>query len=114
VAVWPHGKTEYETEFHTMCWYCGSPVTDEEPFGRSLLCDVCGKDLRSCRNCKFFVSGARGDCRETSAEPVAEKETANFCDWFSFNSAYRVATAGNKNDMEKTKAARTAFDNLFK
>jgi hypothetical protein len=97
-----------------MCWYCGSPVAEKEPFGRSLPCNVCGKDLRSCRNCKFFVSGARGDCRETNAEPVTDKERANFCDWFSLNPAYRNETSGKKDDMEKTKAARTAFDNLFK
>ena len=96
-----------------MCWYCGSPVTEPEPFGRSLVCAVCGKDIRSCRNCRFHLSGARGDCAETSAEPVAEKEKANFCDWFSLNPQYRGETPGHKKDMEKAKAAKTAFDNLF-
>ncbi|MDR2480071.1 MAG: hypothetical protein LBD48_12265, partial [Treponema sp.] len=39
-----------------MCWYCGSPVLDEI-IGRSLRCAGCGKDLRVCRNCRFFLSG---------------------------------------------------------
>jgi hypothetical protein len=93
-----------------MCWYCGSPVTEPEPFGRSLSCAVCGKDLRSCRNCRFYLSGARGDCSETSAEPQGDKERANFCDWFSLDSKYRAETA---KEMDKAKSAKAAFDNLF-
>jgi len=96
-----------------MCWYCGSPVSEPEPFGRSLRCSVCGKDLRSCRSCRFYLSGARGDCSETSAEPVGDKERANFCDWFSLDSKYRAETTGHKKEMDKAKSAKAAFDNLF-
>jgi len=78
-----------------------------------MRCLKCGKDLRSCKNCKFFLSGARGDCRETSAEPQADKERANFCDWFSLDEKFRVQSAGNQN-KEKENASREAFDNLFK
>ncbi|GHU69250.1 hypothetical protein FACS189450_01750 [Spirochaetia bacterium] len=97
-----------------MCWYCGSSVTIEEPLGRSLRCDECGKDLRSCRNCRFYLPGSRGDCGESSAEPPLEKETANFCDWFSLNPKYRSPTAGQKKDRSKAASAKSAFDDLFK
>jgi predicted amidophosphoribosyltransferase len=96
-----------------MCWYCGSPITFEEPLGRSLRCEDCGKDLRVCKNCRFYLPGSRGDCSESSAEPPSEKDRANFCDWFSLNPAYRRATAGRKNDREKASAAKAAFDDLF-
>ncbi|MDR2479798.1 MAG: hypothetical protein LBD48_10870 [Treponema sp.] len=96
-----------------MCWFCGSPVTDEV-IGRSLRCTQCGKDIRSCRSCRFFLSGARGDCSETNAVPEADKERANFCDWFSLNPQYRLPTAGQHNDLDTAAAARAAFDNLFK
>jgi len=97
-----------------MCWYCGSPITDAIPIGRSQRCQDCGKDLRSCRNCKFFVCGARGDCRETNAEPQHDKERANFCDWFSLDEEkYRKQSAGQKKEKDKSDASRTAFDNLF-
>jgi len=96
-----------------MCWYCGSPITELEPIGRSFRCSDCDKDLRSCKNCKFYLSGAKGDCSETSAEPAADKERGNFCDWFSLDPKYRGKTAGHKKEMEKASAARTAFDNLF-
>jgi len=78
-----------------------------------MRCLNCGKDLRSCKNCRFFLSGARGDCRETSAEPQADKERANFCDWFSLDEKFRAQSAGNQN-KEKENSSREAFDNLFK
>jgi hypothetical protein len=79
-----------------------------------MRCPSCDKDLRSCRNCRFYLSGARGDCSETSAEPAADKERANFCDWFSLNPKYRGETAGQKKAIDKAGAARAALENLFK
>jgi hypothetical protein len=95
-----------------MCWYCGSPVTLPEPVGRSSRCDGCGKDLRCCMNCRFLLPG--GDCRESGAEKPAEKERANFCDWFSLDPKYRGATPGRKKDRDAAASARSAFDDLFK
>ena len=97
-----------------MCWHCGSPVAETEPFGRSLLCSVCGKDLRSCRNCKFYLAGARGDCSETSAEPVTDKERANFCGWFSLNPRFTTATEGERKSRDAAASAKSAFNDLFK
>ena len=96
-----------------MCWYCGDPITLTGPIGRSQTCLVCGKDLRACKNCRFFLSGARGDCKETQAEPQSDKERANFCDWFSLDEKYRSLTAGSK-DKGKSEASKSAFNNLFK
>ena len=96
-----------------MCWYCGSPIADKEPLGRSLCCPDCGKDIRSCRNCRFFLSGAKGDCAEAKAEQVGDKERANFCDWFSLDPKFRGATAGRQTDMDRAAAAKSAFNNLF-
>ncbi|MDR2543094.1 MAG: hypothetical protein LBC80_06555 [Treponema sp.] len=96
-----------------MCWYCGHPITVEMPIGRSARCHDCGKDLRACKNCRFFLSGARGDCRETSAEPQSDKERANFCDWFSLEKN-AGQTAGQSKEKDKAASSRAAFDNLFK
>ena len=96
-----------------MCWYCGLPITDSEPLGRSLRCQSCGKDLRACKNCRFFLPGARGDCRESSAEPAADKERANFCDWFSVDEKYRTKSQGETDDKKKADAGKAAFNNLF-
>jgi hypothetical protein len=95
-----------------MCWYCGGAVTDEL-IGRSLRCAECGRDMRVCKNCRFFLPGARGDCAEAGAEPVADKERANFCDWFSLDGKYRRPTAGQTETRNKAADAKSAFDNLF-
>jgi hypothetical protein len=97
-----------------MCWFCGSPVAVEEPIGRSFRCEDCGKDLRVCKNCRFYLPGSRGDCSESSAEPQADRERANFCDWFSLDPRYRKATAGRGEERDKTQAAKVAFEDLFK
>jgi hypothetical protein len=96
-----------------MCWFCGSAVLNET-IGRSLRCDECGKDIRVCRNCRFFLPGARGDCAESNAEPPAEKDRANFCDWFSLDLKFRAPTGGRQNERDSAASAKSAFDNLFK
>jgi len=96
-----------------MCWYCGSPVKNSEPVGRSQICPDCGKDLRSCRNCKHFLPKENG-CSESQAENPSERDRANFCDWFGLNPKYRAATPGEKNARDAAGDAKTAFDNLFK
>jgi hypothetical protein len=65
-------------------------------------------------NCRFFSPGSR-DCRESQAADggISDRETANFCDWFSLDPKYRSVTAGQKKDRDKASAARSAFDNLF-
>jgi len=97
-----------------MCWYCGSPVTNEEPIGRSARCEICGKDLRSCKNCRFYLPGSRGDCRESGAESQPDKERANFCDWFSLDEKFRKQSQGLSKEREKAEASKNAFENLFK
>ncbi|MDR3247636.1 MAG: hypothetical protein LBT39_02515 [Treponema sp.] len=99
-----------------MCWYCGVPVTAAEPIGRSLRCDTCGKDIRSCRNCRFYSPGSSGNCREpqAAADPPSDRERANFCDWFSLDLKFRSPGTGPKKEMGQADAAKTAFDSLFK
>lgn len=96
-----------------MCWYCGAPILDQEPLGRSLRCPDCGKDLRSCRNCQRFLPGGRADCAESQAESVADKELGNFCGWFSLNPRFRAPTAGEKKAQNAAVSAKAAFEGLF-
>jgi hypothetical protein len=97
-----------------MCWYCGSSVTEVEPISRSARCQNCGKDLRSCKHCRFYLPGARGDCRETNAEGQTDKERANFCDWFSLDAKFRLGSAAHSKERDKAETSKTAFENLFK
>jgi hypothetical protein len=97
-----------------MCWYCGAPLTAAEPIGRSLRCEVCGKDIRSCGNCRFYSPGSSVYCREpqAAAELPRDRERANFCDWFSLNLSLRSPGQGQKQGKDRA-AAKAAFDNLF-
>ena len=94
-----------------MCWYCGSPITDTEPLGRSLVCPDCGKDLRSCKNCRHYRPSG---CAESVAEKPSEPDRANFCDWFSLNPRFKEATEGEKKSQKAASSAKSTFNDLFK
>jgi len=96
-----------------MCWYCGKPITEAEPLGRGMRCS-CGKDLRVCRHCRFYLPGSRGDCSEPNAEKPADKERGNFCDWFSLDQKFRSQGTGQLKQQNSAACARSAFDDLFK
>ncbi len=96
-----------------MCWYCGSAIKDEEPIGRSLKCEDCGRDLRSCRNCRFYLPKSAGSCAETNAEPESDPERGNFCDWYKLDPKFKSVTAGESAAQNKTEAAKKAFEDLF-
>jgi hypothetical protein len=44
----------------------------------------CRADLRVCLNCAFYDSRVAQQCRERRAEPVLDKESGNFCEYFDF------------------------------
>ena len=64
-------------------------------------------------NCRLYLPGLLGDCAEAGAQPPADRERANFCDWFSLNPKFRQATTGQSGAQKKAQAAKAAFDNLF-
>jgi hypothetical protein len=88
-------------------------VKDAEPIGRSLKCESCGKDLRSCRNCRFYLPKSEGSCAETNAEAQSEPERGNFCDWYKLDPKFRADTPGEKSAQNSADAARKAFEDLF-
>ncbi|MDR2194086.1 MAG: hypothetical protein LBP19_06430 [Treponema sp.] len=95
-----------------MCWYCGSPITDAEPIGRSFRCPACGKDLRVCKHCAFFLPKSN-ECAESGAEKASDTERANFCEWFKLDPKFRAPTSGAEKAVHAEKAAHAAFDSLF-
>lgn len=98
-----------------MCWKCGTAIEASNPIGRTLTCDVCGKDVRSCRNCRFYSPGSWHDCLERAEILVTDKERANFCEMFQLNPTFRLdrQAKGTEKNTDYTEAARSAFDKLF-
>ena len=78
-----------------------------ERLGFRETCAGCDSDLHSCTNCAHYDPGAYNDCREPSAEYVADRERANRCDWFQAGD--REGAAGTGRDQ-----ALSELDALFK
>jgi len=88
------------------CHRCGTLFgTSSGPVSRQDSCAKCHGYLRSCRNCEFYEPRHKNDCAEPEAEPVGDKEAANFCEYFAPNKRTGAAAA---------KASTDAFDALFK
>jgi len=88
------------------CHFCGRALPEGERVYRSSACAGCGKDLKICRNCRFYSAGAHWDCLESIHDPVADKERANFCEFFQFKDSKPQA-------QEKPEKARDDFRRLF-
>jgi hypothetical protein len=93
------------------CHFCGAPVVIGEPIPRDGECESCGHDLRCCRNCRHWDPRVNNECRETEAEPVADKTRRNFCEYFYFSrEPFRGAAAG----QDRTAEARAKLEALFR
>ncbi|MEO1172626.1 MAG: hypothetical protein AAFX94_11350 [Myxococcota bacterium] len=89
------------------CFSCRHTIELDDNVRRGDTCPSCGADVRVCRNCVFHDPNAHNECREPTAEYVADKERANFCGMFKPFTDRRDAG----NDVEDAKAKLEA---LFK
>jgi len=63
------------------CFECQTKNTTESPAFRA-VCKKCSYDLHICKNCFFYDKNAYNECRESSADRVANKERNNLCEYF--------------------------------
>ena len=63
------------------CWKCGAEYTLAGTPGRSETC-LCGADWKVCLNCASYDPRVAYQCRDRRADPVEEKHTANYCEYF--------------------------------
>lgn len=91
------------------CHRCGAEYRLPGPPGRSEVCP-CGADLRVCRNCANYDPRVAQQCTDQRAEEVADKEQANFCEWFEM--AHREWRPSVK-DNRREDAARNALQRLL-
>src|SRR5260221_11948592 len=92
------------------CPQCGTEYALSGQPGRSESCERCGADLKVCLNCAHFDRSVAYQCRERRAEPVAEKHTANYCEYFEF--VRRTWVPKDKTDSRE-EAARERMRKLF-
>lgn len=91
------------------CHHCGWTWPYQGQPGRNDTCPQCSRDLRVCLNCVRHDPRAAYECREPRADPVTDKDRANFCEWFDFARREFKAKAGP--DREAT--ARDALKKLL-
>lgn len=65
------------------CFECNEAMSFVDRVGRRDECPKCGADVRVCKNCQFYDPKSYNECRETSADPVQDKERSNLCDYFA-------------------------------
>lgn len=88
-----------------VCWSCGGRL-EALDYQREGECPACRKQTHVCRNCRFYSPGRANDCEEPVAEPVTDKQRANFCDYFEPSAKAHQGKA----DEERMRAAA---DSLF-
>ncbi|HNQ74106.1 MAG TPA: hypothetical protein PKN95_10950 [Verrucomicrobiota bacterium] len=74
------------------CWKCGAEYPERRSPGRSETC-LCGADLKVCLNCAHYDRTVAYQCRERRAEPVMDKDVANYCEWFELARRVYMAPA---------------------
>lgn len=91
------------------CWKCGASLADYTlPLRRLEECRACRAELHVCRMCEFHDTSKAKHCRETIAEEVKDKLTANFCDYFRPSTAAYQPGAQSAADK-----ARAELEALF-
>ena len=110
-----------------VCHACNHSWTFEPPMGRRDECPACHTDSRVCLNCIHYDTSAHHECRESQAEWVREKESGNFCGYFSpqSNRAQQKSPTNHNDKLEslfksdsgtsdQDKKKISSLDDLFK
>ena len=92
------------------CWKCGTEYTLSGTPGRSESCLTCRSDLKVCLNCVSYDPQIAYQCRDRRADPVAEKDAANYCEYYEMVRRAYVAPQANKSREDQ---ARATLKKLF-
>ena len=94
------------------CFACAAAIelAAGDRIGFRDSCEGCGVDLHVCRNCAHHDPSVYNECRESSAERVADRDRANRCDYFR----PAPSAAGAAKAVDPTAKALSDLDTLFK
>lgn len=92
-----------------VCWKCGADISHMAmPPGRMDKCESCRADLHVCKLCRFYDRSRANQCQEPVADPVSDKQRANFCGYFEVR-----ADAFQQGDSSATTASEQGLAALF-
>jgi hypothetical protein len=96
------------------CAMCGAVVPNSVEITVGSQCPKCRADLRCCKNCRHFDTGAQFECTEPIPERITKKDIRNECTFFVARSSIERETHDSGGPAVRPSSARSAFDNLFK
>jgi hypothetical protein len=104
------------------CSMCGNIIPAFTEIKGESQCSKCGGDLRSCKHCRHFDTGAQFECTQAILERVAAKDKRNYCEFFEARTSVERETSSPSSKSNPSggansntpKAARSAFDDLFR
>jgi len=105
------------------CALCGGIVPPPIQINPDSQCPKCKADLRTCKNCRHFDTGAQFECTQPIRERITKKDMRNSCEFFMARASIERETRDSGRDsgggtsktpVSKPSDARSAFDNLFK
>jgi hypothetical protein len=106
------------------CANCGAVL--QAGFDASGQCPRCQFELHSCKQCRFFDSGAQFECTQPIKERVSPKDAKNNCTFYDFRMTVEKDTAPTSYAQTSQAPppappapprhhdARRAFEDLFK
>ncbi len=94
-----------------ICYHCKKKVAVDSrtPLTSRDECPHCRISLRCCLNCRFYDTYRPNHCAEPQAERVANKDRANYCNYFE-----PAPDTGPSSQQHSQKESRKEFDALFK
>jgi len=96
------------------CAMCGAVVPDSVEITEGSQCPKCRADLRTCKNCRHFDTGAKFECTEPILTRVTKKDIRNECTFFVARTSIERETHDSGGPAIRPSSARSAFDDLFK
>lgn len=101
------------------CALCGTIVSPPIDIRYESQCQKCKADLRSCKNCRHFDTGAQFECTQSIPVRITKKDLRNQCEFFMARTSIERETrdsggSGHAPAPARPSDARSAFDNLFK
>jgi len=106
------------------CSNCGAVLAPG--FDPNGTCPKCNAELHSCKQCRYFDSGAKFECMQAVPERITPKDGKNACKFYEFRMTVEKDTAPTSYQQPAQAAAapevspsrpldaRQAFENLFK
>jgi len=103
----------------TRCYSCATALAPGTDYKGQ--CPRCNVALHCCKQCAYFDTSTRFQCRKPIPARISSKDQANECAWFEprvtvARDASTGAAGGTvaSQPLRSPNEARAAFDNLFK